>query len=268
MSGFSGVLPERMLKWRRPQWWQELLLIAIGYAAYTETRNHLHGQDKVALRHGYNIQHWQDVLHLNFERSVNAFVGRNEWLAQVMNYYYATMHFVITIWVLVWMFRKRPHLYRGARTVLISTTLLALLVFYLYPLAPPRLLDGSYVDTLAKFHTWGSLADPKVAEHSNQYAAMPSLHIGWSLWCGLTVFFCARHLWIRIAALVHPVLTLLVIVGTANHYIFDAVGGIVVLAFGYLIQGLLSGHGAYAPPLGSPPGLGPDRERLQAEVSV
>ena len=70
--------------------------------------------------------------------------------------------------------------------MLFATSLLALAGFYLYPLAPPRLLPQyGYVDTLLKFHTWGSLADPKVAEHSNQFAAMPSLHIGWALWCGI-----------------------------------------------------------------------------------
>ncbi|HEY3737608.1 MAG TPA: phosphatase PAP2 family protein [Jatrophihabitans sp.] len=257
-----------MLKWRRPLWWQELLLIAIGYAVYTETRNHLHGQEDVALDHGYDIQHWQDVLHLNFERSLNTFVARNEWLAQAMDYFYATMHFIVTIWVLVWLFRKRPHLYRGARTVLISTTLIGLAVFYLYPLAPPRLLPNSgYVDTLSLFHTWGSLADPKVAEHSNQFAAMPSLHTAWALWAALSVFFCARHLWIRLVALLHPVITVIVIMSTANHYIFDAVGGVGVLALGFAVQRLFSGHGAYAPPLGSP-GLTAEGEALEAHVVV
>jgi hypothetical protein len=242
-----------MLRWRRPRWAQELLFIAIGYAIYTESRNHIHGQIAVALDHGREVQRLQDWLHMNWERSLNVFVARNEWLAQAMDYYYATMHFVITIAVLVWMFRKRPHLYRGARTVLISTTLIALAVFYLYPLAPPRLLPGAhYIDTLTLFHTWGSLADPKVAEHSNQYAAMPSLHTAWALWCALTIFFCARRLWVRVLAFAHPLVTVIVIMSTANHYILDAFGGVVVLAAGYAVQRILSGHGAYDPPLGSP----------------
>ncbi len=103
-----------------------------------------------------------------------------------MDYYYATLHFIVTIGVLVWLFVKRPHIYRGARTVLFATTLIGLAGFYLYPLAPPRLLPQyGYVDTLVKFHTWGSLADPDIAKHSNQFAAMPSLHIAWALWCGI-----------------------------------------------------------------------------------
>ena len=131
------------------------------------------------------VQHLQDILHLNFELSVNHCVAAHEWLAQIMDYYYATLHFIVTIGVLVWLFVQRPHIYRGARTVLFTPTLIALAGFYLYPLAPPRLLPQyGYIDTLVKFHTWGSLADPEIAEHSNQYAAMPSLHIAWALWCG------------------------------------------------------------------------------------
>ena len=151
------------------------------------------------------MQHLQDALHLNFERSVNKFVADHEPLAQVMDYYYATLHFVVTIGCLIWLYRAHPRIYRGARTVLFATSLIALAGFYLYPLAPPRLLPQyGYIDTLLKFHTWGSLADPKVAEHSNQYAAMPSLHIGWALWCGVSIFLCARRLWVRLLGAALP----------------------------------------------------------------
>jgi hypothetical protein len=250
---FSGVLPHRMLRWRRPVWWQELAIIAIGYWLYTLGRNAVPEQATIALRHGRSVQHLQDVLHLNFELSLNHFVAHTEWLAQGMDYYYATLHFIITIAVMVWLFSRRSHVYRGARTALVATTLLGLLGFYLYPLAPPRLLPQfDYVDTLAKFHTWGSLADPSVAQHSNQYAAMPSLHIGWALWCAAAIYCCAWRKWVRILGLVYPVGTLLVIVGTANHFVIDAVGGVVIVLAGFGIQWLLSGHGAFTPPLGAP----------------
>ena len=190
---------------------------------------------------------------LNFEKSVNQWVAAREWIAQVLDYYYATLHFVVTIGVLVWLFVKRPHVYRGARTVLFTTTLIALAGFALYPTAPPRLLPGmGYIDTVIKFHTWGSLAQPEIAAHSNQYAAMPSLHIGWALWAGLSLFMCARSRWWRAFGLLYPFFTLLVIVATANHYIIDAVGGALVVALAFGVQWLLSGHGAYTPPFDAP----------------
>jgi hypothetical protein len=171
-----------MLRWRRPAWWQELAIIAFGYWLYSLGRNTIPQQESIAIRHGFSVEHLQNALHLNFERAVNHFVAAHEWLAQTLDYYYSTLHFLITPAVMIWLFARRPHLYRGARTVLVTTTLLALLGFYLFPTAPPRLLPQfHYVDTLLKFHTWGSLADPEIAKHSNQYAAMPSLHIGWAL---------------------------------------------------------------------------------------
>jgi hypothetical protein len=250
---FKGLLPHRLLRWRRPVWWQELTIIAIGYWLYSVGRNAVPEQESIARRHGRSVQHLQDRLHLNFELSVNHFVAAREWIAQTMDYYYATLHFVVTIGVLVWLFAKRSHLYRGARTVLFATTLLGLLGFYLYPLAPPRLLPQyDYIDTLVKFHTWGSLADPQVAEHSNQFAAMPSLHIAWALWCGIALFRCAESAWVRQLGLLYPVFTLIVIVATANHFIIDAVGGAAIIAVGFLIQWVLSGRGAFTAPVDAP----------------
>jgi len=77
---------------------------------------------------------------------------------------------------------------------------------------------------------------------------MPSLHIGWALWAGISVFMCARRMWVRLLGLVYPVFTLIVIIGTANHYIIDAAGGVAIVALAFGIQAVLSGHGAYTPP--------------------
>ncbi|HEY8302496.1 MAG TPA: phosphatase PAP2 family protein [Jatrophihabitans sp.] len=252
-TGFAGVLPRRLLRFRRPVWWQELTFLAIGYWLYSLGRNAIPEQASIAIRHGLSIQHVQQIVGLDFELSVNRWVAAHEWLAQVLDYYYATLHFLVTLGVLVWLFVQRPHIYRGARTVLFSLTLIALAGFAMYPVAPPRLLPGTgYIDTVLKFHTWGSLADPEIASHSNQYAAMPSLHIGWALWAGVSVFMCARAMWVRVLGLLYPFFTLLVIVGTANHYFIDAIGGVAVVALAFGIQALLSGHGAYTPPWDAP----------------
>ena len=257
-TGFRGLLPARLLRWRQPVWWHELALIAVGYWAYTKTRNTIPGSVTTALLHGWDVQRLQDWLHLNFELSFNQFIARTEWLAQVMDYYYATVHFIMTGGVLIWLFLRRPQVYRGARTVLITTSVLALFCFWLYPTAPPRLLPGlGYVDTLLQFHTWGSLADPNVAEHSNQFAAMPSLHTAWALWCGLAIFHCARRAWVRWAGLAYPLCTITVIIGTANHFLLDAFAGASLLALGFLIQRLMSGHGAFAPPADAPTAAAP-----------
>jgi PAP2 superfamily len=247
---FDGLLPNRLTHHRAPRWWQEIALLTLSYWLYGVGRNAVPQQASIAARHGRSIQHLQDALHLNFERSLNHFVAAHEVLAQLMDYYYATLHFIVTASVLVWLYIAHPRVYRGGRTVLFATTLLALLGFFFYPVTPPRLLPArfGYVDTVLKFHTWGSLADPNIAQHSNQFAAMPSLHIAWALWCAVTIFNCARRTWVRYAALLYPVCTLLVIVGTANHYILDAIGGAVTIAIAFVFQWILSGRGAYTPP--------------------
>ncbi len=250
---FRGLLPHRMLRWRRPLWWQELAIVAFGYWVYSLGRNAIPNDTDAAFGHARALQHVQTWLHLGGELAVNKFVAAHEWLAQPMDYYYASLHFVVTPAVLVWLYMRRPHVYRGARTVLVGTTLLALVGFYFDPTAPPRLLPGfGYIDTVARFHTWGSLADPHIAQHSNQYAAMPSLHIGWALWCGVTIFACARHTWVRVLGLGYPVATFVVIIGTANHFVLDAAGGALIVVAAFAGQWLLSGHGAFTPPLDAP----------------
>jgi hypothetical protein len=165
-----------------------------------------------------------------------------------MNYYYATLHFVVTVGVLTWLFVARKRVYRGLRTAWFALTLVALAGFFLYPLAPPRLLPAyGYIDTLATYHTWGSFADPNIAEHTNQFAAMPSLHIGWAVWSAIAVIYTTRKWWARTLAVLYPVATLLVIVGTANHFVIDAVAGVAVVGVGFGIQYLMSGRPAHVP---------------------
>ncbi|MGW7070051.1 phosphatase PAP2 family protein [Streptomyces sp. NPDC054855] len=221
---------------RRPRLWFEILLIAVSYWTYSLIRNAVPEQKSQALRNADWI--WQAEQHLGIavEQSVNHAVNSATWLIVGMNYYYATLHFVVTLGVLVWLFRSHPGRYAATRTVLFATTAVALLGYYLYPLAPPRLMNGQdFIDTVLVHQTWGSMASGDLKHMSNQYAAMPSMHIGWSLWCGLTIFALASAPWAKILGLLYPTATLIVIVATANHFWLDAVGGMICLAFGIAV---------------------------------
>jgi hypothetical protein len=233
---------------RRPVWWHEVVIILAGYWVYSLGRNAVPEHVHAAFRHGLDIEDLQRLLGLNFEHSVNRVVAAHAWLAQTLDYDYATLHFIVTPAVLIWIFARHPNVYRSVRTALVSTTLLCLAVFFLYPVAPPRLLSRlGYIDTVVRFHTWGSFADPQIAEKSNQYAAMPSLHMAWALWCGISLFLLARKRWVRVLGLVYPCTTLVVIIGTANHFLLDAVAGAAALGLGFGLQRVLSGHRAYLP---------------------
>jgi hypothetical protein len=137
-------------------------------------------------------------------------------------------------------------IYRGVRTVLFATTIVALVGFYTFPLAPPRLLPQyGYVDTLVKFHTgahWPTRNWPNAPTSSPRCPACTSHG---RCGAGSRSSSSPEPAWLRVLGLCYPVGTLLVIVGTANHFVLDAVGGALVLVVGFGIQFLLSGHGAY-----------------------
>ncbi|MFE7560057.1 phosphatase PAP2 family protein [Kitasatospora sp. NPDC057500] len=219
----------------RPRIWFELVLIGLSYWIYSLVRNAVPEQESVAQKHAGWIWDLEKSLGIAVERSVNHAADGIGWLITGMNYYYATLHFVVTIGVLVWLYRRHPGRYGAVRTVLFVTTAIALVGFYFFPLAPPRLMtDGGFIDTVKTHGTWGSMASGPATHVSNQFAAMPSMHIGWSTWCGLTIFFLARRTWVRVLGLLYPVATLVVIVATANHFWMDAVGGLLCLLVGYL----------------------------------
>ncbi|TLQ46408.1 phosphatase PAP2 family protein [Streptomyces marianii] len=235
----DGPAPEqgrlrRLRSVRRPRIWFEILLIAVSYWTYSLIRNAVPEQKAQALRNADWIWEAENSLGIAVEQTVNHAANSVTWLIVTMNYYYATLHFVVTIGVLVWLYRRHPGRYAPTRLVLFATTGVALVGYYLYPLAPPRLMNGqNFIDTVLVHHTWGSMASGNLKTMSNQYAAMPSMHIGWSLWCGLTIFALAKAPWGRILGLLYPTLTLIVIVATANHFWLDAVGGLLCLGFGY-----------------------------------
>nr|WP_245703180.1 phosphatase PAP2 family protein [Streptomyces lushanensis] len=243
------TLPRRDHLWlrrarspRRPRLWFEILLIAVSYWTYSLIRNAVPERRAKALENANWIWDTEQHLGIAVERSINHAVNSVTWLIVGMNYYYATLHFIVTIGVLVWLFRRHPGRYAAGRLVLFATTAVALLGYYLYPLAPPRLMAGnSFIDTVVHHETWGSMASGNLKNMSNQYAAMPSMHIGWSLWCGLTIFALARAPWTKILGLLYPTLTLVVIVATANHFWLDAVGGMICLSFGFAVSYLWFG---------------------------
>ncbi|MEW2218680.1 phosphatase PAP2 family protein [Streptomyces sp. NPDC006990] len=219
---------------RHPRLWFEIVLIAVSYWTYSLIRNAVPEQRAEALHNADWIWRTEHTLGIAVEQSINHAIGGVTWLIVSMNYYYATLHFIVTIGVLVWLYRAHPGRYAATRLVLFATTGSALLGYYLFPLAPPRLMAGGhFIDTVQVHQTWGSMASGNLAQMSNQYAAMPSMHIGWSVWCGLTIAMLARPLWGKVLGVLYPVATLTVIVSTANHFWLDAVGGLLCLALGY-----------------------------------
>lgn len=220
----------------RPRLYREILLIGICYSAYSLVRNLVPTTHVAAIALGTRILQVEGVMHVDIEAPLNRLFTDERWLGVIANYYYATLHFVITIGVLVWLYCWHPERYVVYRRIIFAATVTALLGFWAFPLAPPRMLPG-FVDTVVSFHTWGlyeSTSSP-VASISNQYAAMPSLHTAWALWCAFTIAEVARSRVVKALAVCYPATTVIVIIGTANHYVLDAVGGVITLGLGYVL---------------------------------
>jgi hypothetical protein len=218
------------------RWWRELALVLLGYWLYTAVRNAVPDQAKAAQHHAGEIYRLERAFSIDVELAVNQAIDRVTWLIVGMNYYYAVAHFLVTVGVLVWLYQRHPDYYVPARSVFLVTNAVALVVFYVYPLAPPRLFPGyGYIDTVISHGTWGSWASGDVAAATNQYAAMPSMHVAWSVWCAVAIVLLARRRWVRVFGVAHPAATLVVIVATGNHFLLDAVGGMLALGVGYAV---------------------------------
>ncbi|MEV1018943.1 bifunctional glycosyltransferase 87/phosphatase PAP2 family protein [Streptomyces sp. NPDC050264] len=243
--------------WRRvlarPNLILELLLIRVGYSAYQQVRlaatgGTISGGRATAEHHGQQIHSIEQFLHIDIEHWVNHTVFHHAtWLKDFFNFYYTSFHFVVPLSLLAIMYVRRPAEYRWARSALGFATLLALIGFWAYPLAPPRLMPGlGFIDTVHGAQDFSKPNYGTLTELTNQYAAMPSLHFGWSLWCGIVIVVLARRKWVKALGVIHPLCTVSAIVGTGNHWILDAVGGATVVGAGFFLTYALQGPRARA----------------------
>lgn len=253
------------------RWWREVVYIVLVYVAYSAVRNQFGSGDGGPILAEPAFNHAKAIIQV--ERNIGMYFedALQRWyldlpghgLIRIWNVYYGLGHFVVSAGALIWMFRRHAERYRLWRNTLAITTLLALIGFASFSLMPPRLLDDpgvyggcqvyaagetrprdagtppcdeyGYVDTVDVYGGWASFGSEEMAKVSNQYAAMPSMHIGWSLWVAFVLFPIVRHRWSRALAVAYPLLTLFDIVVTANHYWIDGLGGVACLGVGYML---------------------------------
>jgi hypothetical protein len=228
----------RVAQPHRLRWLRELGLLALLYAGYSLAR--LLGDSDLAgaTANAHHLLDLERALHIDIEGPANSAVQAWPLLAIAASYWYSLLHYVVTPAVLVWVYRRRHGDYPRVRNALVIASAIGLVGFTLLPMAPPRMMPG-FVDTLATTAGsgwWGgdASAPTGMGALTNQLAAMPSLHVGWAVWVAWVVASLSTHRWARILAIAYPVITTLVVVGTANHYLLDAVAGgaTVLLALG------------------------------------
>jgi len=233
----------------RPRWWVEISITLVFYLIYSTIRNQFGSaiggtiRDD-ALRNADRVIDFERALKLFHEQWIQRQFIDYDWFIRFWNIFYGSFHFAVTLGVMIYLFRRHPHRYIRMRSALASTTSVALIGFATFPLMPPRLLENSisrfgggrtgygFVDTLVDPGGLWSFDSGTLEQISNQYAAMPSLHIAWATWCAVALYPVLRRRSSRILAVSYPFMTLFSIIVTANHYWIDAVGGLIALAAG------------------------------------
>ncbi|NGO72924.1 phosphatase PAP2 family protein [Streptomyces boncukensis] len=228
---------------RRLRWWTELPLVIVVYALYSAGRLLARGNESTAVANGLDILRLERRLNIDAETPLNHAFVAHAWLGVPADFAYASLHYLVTPAVLIWLFRRRPAQYRFARTWLTGSTLIGLAGFTLMPTCPPRLLDPGHgftdaMEHFSRYGWWGGDASaPRgLGGFTNQFAAMPSLHVGWALWCAVVVWLWGpRTVWCRALAAAYPAVITVSVMGTANHYLLDAVAGAAVMGVGWLL---------------------------------
>lgn len=219
-----------------PRAMREVALVILVYTAYWGVRNLLGDDAALAMRNAHRLLDLQKALGIDWEHGVQSALG-DRLIMKTLNIVYTSTHFAVTIGVLLWLFVRRSRFtYSHWRTGLLATTCIALVGYASFPLMPPRLVPGiGIVDGLDK---WGALWDyhsGPIGKLSNQYAAMPSVHVGWALWCTMALWSVASGRWrplVRVLAVGYTLLVALAVVATGNHWVLDIVGGVVVTLAG------------------------------------
>lgn len=239
---------------RVPQlrWWREVLYVVGFYVAYTLVRNQFGSAAvgaELAYRNAATVIDAERALRLFVEQPIQQLFLGWDWFLKAWNIYYGTAHFIVTAFALGFLYRRDKRRHPLWRNTIFATSLIALAGFTLFPLMPPRLLNAppplggapfareqyGFVDTMAQLGGWWSFDTPAIQELSNQYAAMPSLHCAWAMWCALVMWPLVRRWWVKALVALYPLATVFCTVVTANHFWLDAVGGYATLLAGWLV---------------------------------
>ena len=205
---------------------REGLVVALAALAYATARAVTERDTHEAVENGRHILNLEQALHLDWESGLQGQALAHGWLTTLANWTYIWGFWPSLIGAAVFLYAHHRDDYVRLRNAVFISGLIGFVVFALMPVAPPRLVDPRVVDTIHASAGWyRTILPPRFID---EYAAMPSLHVGWSVLVGLAV---ARALGGRAAyalGLLFPTAMALAVVVTANHYVLDVLVGVTV----------------------------------------
>ncbi len=215
---------------RRHEALRELGIFALAYVVYFGVRAVTEGSAAAAMEHALDLIRLEQQLGIAWEQALqNAVVGSGI-LLDAANAVYIYGHWPVIIVGGILLFRYRRRDYYRLRNVALLSGLVGLVVFALFPVAPPRLTDLPLVDTVTReAEGYRQVVPPDLV---NQYAAMPSFHAGWNVLLGFVVFLATSNRLLRALAVAGPAAMVLAVVATANHFVVDVVAGVAIVLAG------------------------------------
>jgi hypothetical protein len=212
---------------------RQVLLVTFAGFVYFGVRGLTQGSPSEAIERGLGILEWEESLGIAIEREAQQLIVGSEMLVTLANWVYIWFHWPVIIATLVWLHRNHRLEYLLLRNAMFVSGAIGMVIFAIYPVAPPRLTEAGFIDTVTDLSTSYRVLQPPALV--NKYAAVPSLHVGWNLLVGIIVLTVATHTIPRIFAALSPLAMILAVVLTANHYVIDAVAGIIVAMIGLAV---------------------------------
>ena len=255
--------------------WQVALLVPPGLL-YFLVRDLSAGQEREAFANAASIVDLQKSLGLDWESTLQQRILDTDWIVAVMNWVYIYGHFPVIIGALFLLFGLSRRDFITLRNALVVSGAIGLVCFALYPVAPPRLFDpNAFFDSLGELSSsYHVLQNPKV---TNQFAAVPSFHVGWNVLVAVAVWRASNFRLLRMIAIASPLLMMAAVVLTANHWLLDIVAGLSVAFVGIMGASVLERLANRFAPLpvaamasaeiSVPSGPKPGRARLVREMS-
>lgn len=209
---------------------REAVVVATAIVVYFGVRNLTAGGATEAFANAHRVVSLEDALGIAWEHGLQSVTLRSSVLVDVANWIYIWGHWPVILSVATGLYLYRRRHYYLLRDAMFASGLIGFVLFALFPVAPPRLLDAGLVDTVTqRSHAYRALQPPGL---TNQYAAFPSLHVGWNLLVGIVLLTAVASLALRIIAVVLPIAMSLAVVATANHFVVDVPAGIAVVLVG------------------------------------
>ncbi len=209
---------------------RQLTLIVGAALLYFGVRGQTEAAQSLAVAHGFDLLAFERTIRLDIEAGLQQLILPYRWAVTAVNWIYIWGHWPVIAATLVWLYRTRRLEFLVLRNALFLSGAIGLVIFAVYPVAPPRLLPTGFVDTVTELSTsYRVLQPPSLV---NKFAALPSLHVGWNLLVGLALFRAGTSWFVRGLGILSPLAMAAAVVLTGNHYVVDAALGAVVALTG------------------------------------